>query len=66
MYMKLLEIIIVDFDLTDQLLISFCIRQILEKIWEYHETELQLFVDFKKAYVSVRKYYHRAWSTQLR
>ena len=32
----------------------FCIRQILEKIWEYNEV-LQLSVDFKKAYDSVRK-----------
>jgi hypothetical protein len=31
---------------TDQL---FCIRQILEKKWEYNETVHQLFVDFKKA-----------------
>jgi hypothetical protein len=29
----------------------FCIRQILEKKWEYNE----LFVDFKKAYDSVRR-----------
>jgi hypothetical protein len=28
----------------------FCIRQILEKKWEYNETVHQLFVDFKKAY----------------
>jgi hypothetical protein len=32
----------------------FCIRQILEQKWEYNETVLQLFVDFKKAYNSVR------------
>jgi hypothetical protein len=37
---------------TDQI---FCIRQILEKKWEYSETVHQLFVDFKKAYVSVRR-----------
>jgi hypothetical protein len=31
----------------------FCIRQILEKKWEFIETVHQLFVDFKKAYDSV-------------
>jgi hypothetical protein len=34
---------------TDQM---FCIRQILEKKWEYNETVHQLFIDFKKAYDS--------------
>ena len=33
----------------------FCICQILEKEWEYKKAVLQLFVDFKKAYDSVRK-----------
>ena len=33
----------------------FCIRQILEKRWEYNETVHQLFIDIKKAYDSVRK-----------
>ena len=28
----------------------FCIRQILEKKWEYNEPVHQLFIDFKKAY----------------
>jgi hypothetical protein len=37
---------------TDQIL--FWIRQILEKKWEYNEIVHQLFVDFKKAYYSVR------------
>jgi hypothetical protein len=38
---------------TDQI---FCIRKILEKKkWEYNETVHQLFVDFKKAYDSVRR-----------
>jgi hypothetical protein len=27
----------------------------LEKIWEYNETVYQLFIDFKKAYDSVRR-----------
>jgi hypothetical protein len=34
---------------TDQI---FCIRQILEKKWEYNETS---YSDFKKAYDSVRR-----------
>jgi hypothetical protein len=37
---------------TDQI---FCICHILEKKWEYNETVHQLFIDFKKAYDSVRK-----------
>ena len=31
----------------------FCIRQILEKKWEYNDAVHQLFIDFKKAYDSV-------------
>jgi sorting nexin-29 len=37
---------------TDQI---FCIRQILEKKWEYNGTVHQLFIDFRKAYDSVRR-----------
>jgi hypothetical protein len=37
---------------TDQI---FCIRQILEKKWEYNGTIHQLFIDFKKAYDSVTR-----------
>jgi hypothetical protein len=33
----------------------FSIRQILEKEWEYNEAVHQLFIDFKKAYDSVRR-----------
>jgi hypothetical protein len=33
----------------------FCIRQILEKKWEYNETVHQLFIDFKQTYDSVWK-----------
>jgi hypothetical protein len=33
----------------------FCISQILEKKWEYNEIVHQLFIDFKKAYDSVRR-----------
>jgi sorting nexin-29 len=37
---------------TDQI---FYIRQILEEKWEYNGTVYQLFIDFKKAYDSVRR-----------
>jgi hypothetical protein len=37
---------------TDQI---FCICQILEKKWEYNGTVHQLFLDFSKAYDSVRR-----------
>jgi hypothetical protein len=37
---------------TDQI---FCIHQIWEKKWKYNETVHQLFIDFKKAYSSVRR-----------
>jgi hypothetical protein len=54
--MKLLGLIRVGFDVTGQLLIRFfCIHQIPDKKWEYEKTVPQLFVDFKKAYDSVRK-----------
>ena len=33
----------------------FCIHQILEKKWEYNKAVHQLFIDFKKAYDSVRR-----------
>jgi len=33
----------------------FCIRQILEKKWKYNEAVHQIFIDFKKAYDSVRR-----------
>jgi hypothetical protein len=32
-----------------------CFRQILEKKWEYNETVHQLFIEFKKAYDSVKR-----------
>jgi sorting nexin-29 len=37
---------------TDQI---FYIQQTLEKKWEYNGTVYQLFMDFKKAYDSVRR-----------
>ena len=49
---KLLGIINVDSDTTGHI---FCIRQILEKKWEYNEAVHQLFIDFKKVYDSVRR-----------
>jgi len=33
----------------------FCIRQILEKKWDYNEEVHQLFIEFKKAFDSVRR-----------
>jgi len=33
----------------------FCIRQIIDKIKEQNEAVHQLFIDFKKAYDSVRR-----------
>jgi hypothetical protein len=33
----------------------FCTPQIVGKKWEYNETVHQLFIDFKKAYDSVRR-----------
>jgi len=33
----------------------FCIRQILEKNWEYNKAVHHLFIDFKEAYDSVRR-----------
>jgi len=32
-----------------------CIRQILEKKWEYNEAVHQLFIDFKNSYDSIRR-----------
>ena len=33
----------------------FCILKILEKKWDYNGTVHQLFIDFKKAYESVKR-----------
>jgi hypothetical protein len=33
----------------------FCIREILEKKWECNGTVHQLFIDFKKAYYSIKR-----------
>jgi hypothetical protein len=49
-----LGIISVDFDVTEQLLIRFSALDTGRK-WEYNETVHQLFVDFKKAYDTVRQ-----------
>jgi hypothetical protein len=54
--MKLLGIISVGFDVTDQLLIRFsAFVRYWRKKWEYNETVHQLFIDFKKAYDSVSR-----------
>jgi hypothetical protein len=54
--MKLLGIISVGFDATDQLLIRFsAFLRYCRKKWEYHETVHQLFIDFKETYDSVRR-----------
>jgi hypothetical protein len=46
----------VGFDITDQLLIRFSAFVIYwRKKWEYNEAVHQLFIDFKKAYDSVRR-----------
>jgi hypothetical protein len=45
-----------DFGVTDKQLIKISyIWQILEKKWKYNGTIHQLFIDFKKAYNSVRR-----------
>jgi hypothetical protein len=55
MQKKLLGMISVGFDVTGLLLIMYSeFAKILEKKWEYNEAVHQLFVDFKKAYDSVR------------
>jgi hypothetical protein len=55
--MKLLGIISVGFNITDQLLIRFSafVRYWRKNKWEYNEAVHQLFIDFKKAYDSVRR-----------
>jgi hypothetical protein len=54
--MKLFGIISVSFDVTDQLLIRFSLHSSdTREKWEYSETVHQLFVDFKKAYDSVKR-----------
>jgi hypothetical protein len=54
--MKLLGIVSVGFDVTDQLLIrSFAFVRYWRKKWEYNETAHWLFIDFKQACDSVRR-----------
>jgi hypothetical protein len=54
--MKLLGIIRVGFDVTDQLLIRFsAFVRYWRKKWECNETVHQLFVDVKKVYDSMRR-----------
>jgi hypothetical protein len=51
--MKLLGIISMCFDVTDQLLITCLHWSDTAEKWDYSETVHQLFVDFKKAYDSI-------------
>ena len=56
MQRKLLGIITVDSDATGRLLITYSeFVKFLRKKWEYNEAVHQLFIDFKKAYDSVRR-----------
>jgi len=50
-----LGIISVDFDGTGELLIVNLHSSNTEEKWEYNEALHQLFIDFKKAYDSVRR-----------
>jgi len=56
MQRKLLGIINVDFEATDPLLIIYSafVKYLIKKL-EYNEAVHQLFIDFKKAYDSVRR-----------
>jgi len=55
MQRKILGIINVDFDPTSQLLtIHSAFVKYLRKKWEYNEAVHQLFIEFKKAYDSIR------------
>jgi hypothetical protein len=54
--MKFLGIFNVGFDVIDLLLIRFsAFVRYWRKKWKYNEAVHQLFIDFEKAYVSVRK-----------
>jgi hypothetical protein len=53
--MKLLGITGENINVTSISYQIFCIRQILEKEWECSQTAHQIFINFKKAYVSLRR-----------
>jgi len=56
----------VDFDAADQLLIIYsAFVKYLRKKWEYSEAVHQLFIEFKKAYDSVRRGVCRVFSLNL-
>jgi hypothetical protein len=57
MQRKLLGSISVDLDVTGRLLIIYSafVKFLEKKKWEYNEAVHQLFIDFKKAYDSVRR-----------
>jgi hypothetical protein len=52
--MKVVGIIRVDFGIIDLLLPRHSVFVRLEKVWEYDETTHQIFINFEKAYISVR------------
>jgi hypothetical protein len=53
--MTLVRITSVDFDVTDQVLIRYSVFFADSKNWECNGTVHELFVDFEKAYDSVRR-----------
>jgi hypothetical protein len=55
MSMKLLVNISVGSVVIDLLPTNLYVRQILEKKWEYKGTVNQLFIEFKKAYDSIKR-----------
>jgi hypothetical protein len=55
MQMKLLGITNLNFGIIDQRLIKFSVTGRYRKKWECNGTVYQLFLDFKKAYDSVRR-----------
>jgi hypothetical protein len=53
--MNLLRIVNVGFEVTDQFLIRILHSSVSWKKQEYNETVHQLFIDFKKAYDSIKR-----------
>jgi len=54
-----------DFNITGQQLITYSACQILSKMWNCNEAVHHLFIDFKKAYDSVRTSSHIIFSLSL-
>ena len=55
MHRKLLGIMSVDFDTRSAAYYIFCIRQIIERKYEYNEKIHKLFINFKKTHYSFRR-----------